>query len=138
MKQKQKCKAGLHDLSPDQERYQLIHYLSKITGLPISPQVLADIILQINVDLACMKQKDFMEKIKTLGAFTPVLKRQILEACKEVGKVAEIHSLPIVQTLIEEEEDPEIAQDLYDAEHNNDDIDVEEINEDSFDNVEEE
>jgi hypothetical protein len=69
-----------------------------------------------------------------LGAFTPVLKRQILEACKEVGKVAVINSLPTVEAHIEEDEDPEIAQDLYDAEHNNDDIDVEE----TIDNAEEE
>jgi hypothetical protein len=137
VKQKQKCKAGLHDLSPHQKKCQLMHYLSKITGLPVCPQVLADIIIEINVELACMKQKDFMEKIKKLGAFTPALKRQILEACKEVGKVAEINSLPTGVASMEEEEDSEIAQDLYDAEHNNDDIDIEEIIENNFDNVEE-
>jgi hypothetical protein len=57
MKLKQKCKAGLHDLSPDQKRCQLTHYLSKITGLPVSPHIIADKILEINVDLASMKQK---------------------------------------------------------------------------------
>ena len=134
VKQKRKCKAGLHDLAPDQKRIQLVHYLSKITELPVSPQVVADVILGINVDLACMKQKDFVEGIRTLGTFTPLLKRKILEACKQVGKVGEINPSPSFQVPFEED-DPETAQDLYDAEHNNDDIDMEEIIENNNDEV---
>lgn len=77
-----------------------------------------------------------MEKIKSLGTFAPVLKRQILEACKEVGKVSIINSLPTTLPLTEEDDD-EVAQDLYDIEHNNDDLDSEEIidsNNDEADN----
>ena len=50
-----------------------------------------------------------------------------------------INSSPNVHALVEEEdvEDPEIAQDLYNAEHNNDDIDDEEIDEISLSNVDE-
>ena len=56
-----------------------------------------------------------------------------------IGKVMEINSSPNVHALVEEEdvEDPEIAQDLYIAEHNNDDIDDEEIDEISLSNVDE-
>ena len=55
VKQRQKCKAGLQDLS-------FIHYLSKFIGLPVS-------ILEINIDLACMKRKDFVKKKALLLRF---------------------------------------------------------------------
>ena len=126
VKQKQKCKAGIHDLSPQERKHQLVHYLSMINGLPANAEIVASLILGLSLELSCIKQKDFVEKLKSLGTFAPLLKRQILEACKEVGKVSVITPMPTCQSSSEEVDD-EIAQDLYDIEHNNDDLDTEEV-----------
>lgn len=136
MKQKQKCKAGIHDLSPQERKHQLVHYLSMINGLPANAEVIASLILGQNLELSCIKQKDFVEKLKSLDTFAPLLKRQILEACKEVGKVSVITPIPICQSSNEEVGD-EIAQDLYDIEHNNDDLDSEEVSDSNNDEVHE-
>lgn len=86
VKQKQKLKAGLHALSVTEKRSQLIHYLTLIPLLPSTPAAVADLLLSLQIELSSMRQKNISENIKSLGTLSPAMKRQITNACKEVGK----------------------------------------------------
>ena len=55
------------------------------------------------------------------------MKRQITNACKQVGKLATTSSdTSIMRGNVQEEDinEEENSQDMFDAEHNNDDIDT--------------
>ena len=127
VKQKQKLKAGLHALSVTEKRSQLIHYLTLIPLLPSTPDAVADLLLSLQIELSSMRQKDISENIKSLGTLSPAMKRQITNACKEVGKLATTSSDTIIMRDNVQEEhvnEEENNQDTFDTEHNNDDIDT--------------
>ena len=128
VKQKQKASAGVQVLSPEVKLQHLTSHLGAVSDIPLEPSRLAQLIIDIGIDLTTILQKDLKEIMK-LAVFTPVCKRAVIEACKKVGRILpDLNNAPYVQ-LIQDEIDENIegeavAQDAYDIEHNCDDADV--------------
>ena len=128
VKQKQKAAAGVQALSPEVKLQHLTSHLRTVSEIPLEPSHLANLILDIGIDLTTILQKDLKEIIK-LAVFTPACKRAVIEACKKVGRILpDLNNAPCVQ-LIQDDvgddvEGEAVAQNAYDREHNCDDEDV--------------
>jgi hypothetical protein len=147
VKQKQRATAGVQVLSPDDMRLHLKMHLKDVPNLPGDLDVLAQEILGLAIDLSILRQMDILKITGKKGIYNQVHRRAIIAACKLVGRQAPNALLPSVteetedegnlilpsapveqdgeddldQTILEEEE----QQDIFDAEHNNDDEEFE-------------
>lgn len=144
VKQKQKATAGVQALSPDDMRLHLMMHLQDIPNLPGDLGVLTNDILCLAIDLSVLKQMDILKLTGKKGIYNQLHRRAIVAACKLVGRQAPkslLVSVPQVATddgsvitpvghdgnddlgdaIVDEEE----QQDIYDAEHNNDDEEIE-------------
>lgn len=128
VKQNQKAKAGVQQLSPDARNHHLLGHLKDIEGLPGDLNTLGDLILGLGVDLSVLKQMD-LNKVVDKVIYQQVHRRAIIEACKLVGRQPpRSMMIPVTQEAdVEEQEDGtdviQQLQDIYDAENNNNDED---------------
>jgi hypothetical protein len=152
VKQKQKATAGVQLLAPDDRRDHLRgHLLDIVPTLPGDVNVLVDYILSLAVDLSIIKQMDILKKSGKGGIYNLVHRRQIIVACKLVGRQApksllasglsvraeditegneevEFSAIPVQadeDTTDESYFDLEELQDLFDSEQNIDEIEEE-------------
>lgn len=145
VKQKQRATAGVHVLSPDDMRLHLKMHLKDVPNLPGDMDVLAQQILGLAIDLSILKQMDILKITGKKGIYNQLHRRAIIAACKLVGRQApkallssvteatadedDVRSAPVEQegeddldqAILDEEE----QQEMYDAEHNNDDVEFE-------------
>jgi hypothetical protein len=89
VKQKQKATAGVQVLAPNDRRGHLRgHLLDIVPKLPGDMNVLVDDILSLAEDLSIIKQMDILKKTGKGGIYNQVHRRQIILACKLVGREA--------------------------------------------------
>lgn len=147
VKQKQKASAGVQVLSPDDMSLHLKMHLQDVPDLPGDIDILTNDILGLAVDLSVLKQMDVLKVTGKKGVYNQVHRRAIVAACKLVGRQAPRSLLSLIpqvaadvndnegevlfqqvpdgedgleQAILEEEE----QQDMFDAERNNDDEEI--------------
>jgi hypothetical protein len=145
VKQKQRATAGVQPLSPEEKHSHLTSHLSKVGGLTMDPACLATLILNEGKDLSILFQKDIKDIVRE-GNISTVCKRGIIEACKKVGRelptsldlpaatatagaTATTSSASVADDCDDDDdrqiEEEHLAQDMFDWENSNDDVDQE-------------
>ena len=135
---KSKAVAGVAHLPPEMKLAELTKHLSELPELQGDKAgQLSTAIINLGIELSYIKQKEVAKVITDVVICTMKPKRNVIEACRKVGKpvmstemIEQITSEDDVDTGINREQAEEILlQDDFDSSRNNDDIDDAEVHE---------